>query len=121
MVALGYRYAGIMGTDESMIQELLTYSKDNAEKYWRLPFDEYLISKTKSELADLKNLDRSVHAWSSMGGTFLSQFLVNDEKYTHIDIAGAYLNGGEAYWKMPKWATGFGVESISLVLQQKLW
>jgi len=91
-----------MGTDRDMLDSLLTYSKNNTEKYIELPFADHFLEKTKSDIADLKNLDRSVHAGSSMGAAFLSNFLVNNEKYTHIDIAGAYINGAEAYGKMPK-------------------
>lgn len=113
MVALWYRYAGIMGTDEKMIDSILEYSKEHTEKYIRLPFDDLFVEKTKSKIADFNNLERSVHAGSSMGAAFLYNFLENNESYTHIDIAGTYINGWDAYGKMPKGMTGFGVESLS--------
>lgn len=116
IVALGHRYAGIMGNDETMIQSILDYSTEHTEQYVRLPFDEYFQEKTKSEIADYKNLDRSVMAGSSMGAAFLSNFLENNETYTHIDIAGVYINDTEAYGKMPKGMTGFWVESLSDIL-----
>lgn len=112
MVALGFRYAGIMGTDRKMLDRILKYSQSKTEKYVELPFGEHFMEKTKSKIADYKNLDRGVHAWSSMWWAFLSNFLVNDEKYTHVDIAGAYINEWDPYGKMPKWMTGFGVESL---------
>ncbi len=118
MVALGFRYAGIMGTDRQMLDTLLKYSKENTEKYIELPFADHFIEKTKSEIADFKNLDRTVHAGSSMWGAFLSNFLENNEKYTHIDIAGAYINEADPYGKMPKGMTGFGVESLSEILKK---
>jgi leucyl aminopeptidase len=118
MVALGFRYAGIMGTDRQMLDTLLEYSKENTEKYVELPFGEHFMEKTKSEIADYKNLDRGVYAWSSMWGAFLSNFLVNDEKYTHIDIAGTYINEWDPYGKMPKGMTGFGVESLSEIFKK---
>lgn len=118
MVALGFRYAGIMGTDRTMLDTLLKYSQENTEKYVELPFGEHFMEKTKSEIADYKNLDRGVYAGSSMGGAFLSNFLVNNEKYTHIDIAGAYINEWDAYGKMPKWMTGFWVESLAEIFKK---
>lgn len=117
MVALGFRYAGIMGTDRHMLDTILSYSKESTEQYIELPFDEHFLEKTKSKIADYKNLDRGVYAGSSMGGAFLHNFLENNEDYTHIDIAGAYLNGGDPYGKVNKWATGFWVESLSEVFQ----
>lgn len=116
MVALGYRYAGVMGTDAKLIQKIVSYGKKNPEQYSELPFDDHFIEKTKSEIADLKNLDRGVYAGSSMWGAFLSNFLENEELYTHIDIAGTYLNGGDPYGKVNKGATGFWVESLSEIL-----
>ena len=117
MVALGFRYAWVMGDDEQMIDRLLDYSKDNTEKYIRLPLDDHFMDKTKSDIADYKNLDRTVHAGSSMWGAFLKNFLQNDEAFTHLDIAGTYINEGEAYGKMPKWMTGFWVESLSNIFK----
>jgi len=107
MMALGYRYAGIMGNNKDMLEKILEYSKIHTEKYVELPFDDFFISKTKSEIADYKNLDRNVYAGSSMGGAFLSNFVENKEKFLHIDIAGAYINMSEPYGKMPKGMTGF--------------
>jgi len=118
MVALGFRYAGIMGTDRKMLDTLLKHSKESTEKYIELPFADHFIEKTKSKIADFKNLDRTVHAGSSMWGAFLSNFLENNEKYTHIDIAWAYINEADPYGKMPKGMTGFGVESLSEIFKK---
>lgn len=118
MMALGFRYAGIMGTDRVMLDTLLKYSQKNTEKYVELPFGDHFIEKTKSEIADYKNLDRWIYAGSSMGWAFLYNFLVNDEKYTHIDIAGAYINEWDPYGKMPKGMTGFWVESLSEIFRK---
>jgi leucyl aminopeptidase len=49
-----------------MLDTLLEYSKENTEKYVELPFGEHFMEKTKSEIADYKNLDRGVYAGSSM-------------------------------------------------------
>ncbi len=116
VVALGYRHAGVMGTDTKMIRTLTEYSSTHTEKYVELPFCEYMLEKTKSKIADYNNLDRNVHAGSSMWAAFLANFLENDELYTHIDIAGVYINEADAYGKVPKWMTGFWVESLSDIL-----
>lgn len=57
MVALGYRYSGVMGDDESTITHLLSSSLPS-ERYWRLPYDEYYLSKTKGKISDLQNLSQ---------------------------------------------------------------
>ncbi len=118
MVALGYRYAWIMWNDEEMISKFLDYSKNNFEKYNRLPFDDYFIEKTKSKIADLENLNRSVFAWSTMWAAFLSNFVLNDEKYTHLDIAGTALNSLEPYGYANQWMTWFWVDSLSTIFKE---
>ncbi|NDK07730.1 hypothetical protein EOM39_00615 [Candidatus Gracilibacteria bacterium] len=116
LFALGYRYAGIMGDDREIIESLLKYSKTNFEKYLELPFDNYYIEKTKSEIADYDNLREGIFAGSTMGGAFLYNFLLNKEKFTHIDIAGVANNSYEPYGLYAKGVTGFGVDSLSKLL-----
>jgi len=118
MVALGFRYAWIMWTDTKLIKKFLKYSENNFEKYNKLPFDNYFVEKTKSEIADLENLNRWVYAGSTMWAAFLYNFLMNDEDYTHIDIAWTALNSYEPYGLANKWMTGFWVDSVSKILSE---
>ena len=117
MVALGFRYAWIMWNDKEFINKFLDYSETNFEKYNKLPFDDYFVEKTKSEIADLENLNVWVKAWSTMWAAFLVNFCLNNEKYTHIDIAWTALNSYEPYWYANKWMTWFWVDSISYILK----
>lgn len=117
MVALWYRYAWIMWNDKKLIKKFIDYSKDNFEKYIELPFDNYFIEKTRaSNIADLENLNRWVYAWSSMWAAFLSNFILNNETYVHLDIAWTAINWFEAYWLFNKWMTWFWVDSLSSIL-----
>jgi len=118
MVALGFRYAGIMWSDEKLISKFLKYSENNFEKYNKLPYDNYFIEKTKSEIADLENLNKWVYAGSTMGAAFLSNFVLNNEEYTHLDIAWTALNSYEPYGLANKWMTGFWVDSVSSILME---
>ena len=117
MVALWYRYAWIMWSDKKLINTFIDYSKNNFEKYVELPYDNYFIEKTRSsQVADLENLNTWVYAGSSMWAAFLSNFLLNKEAYTHLDIAWPAINSFEAYWLYNKWMTGFWVDSLSEIL-----
>ena len=116
MMALGFRYAWIMGSDEKLINKFLKYSDKNFEKYNKLPYDNYFIEKTKSDIADLENLNSWVYAGSTMWAAFLSNFLMNNEKYTHLDIAWTAMNSYEPYGLYNKWMTGFWVDSVSSIL-----
>lgn len=117
VVALGFRYAWIMWNDDELIEKFLKYWEKNIEKYCRLPFDNYFVEKTKSEIADLKNLTMWIKAWSTMWAAFLANFCLNNEKYTHIDIAWTALNDYEAYAYVNKWMTWFWVDSFSNILK----
>ncbi len=117
MVALWFRYAWIMWNDKNLIKKFINYSNNNFEKYIELPFDNYFIEKTRSsKIADLENLNRWVFAWSSMWAAFLSNFVLNNETYIHLDIAWTALNSFEPYWLFNKWMTWFWVDSLSSIL-----
>ncbi len=118
MFALWFRYAWIMWSDNKLINKFLKYSDKNFEKYNKLPYDNYFIEKTKSEIADFQNLNSWVYAGSTMWAAFISNFLMNNEDYIHLDIAWTGLNSYEAYWLANKWMTGFGVDSISSILKE---
>ena len=110
MIALGYNYAWVMGNNKKIIEKL---EKNNTyEKYNKLPFDNYLIEKTKWKISDLKNLSEEVLAWASMGAAFLSNFCDKNEKFVHIDIAWVS-DRKDDFWVFPAWTTGFWVKSIS--------
>ncbi|MDD4150990.1 MAG: M17 family metallopeptidase [Candidatus Gracilibacteria bacterium] len=117
MYAIGYNYAGIMGTDKYIISKLLEQSKDNFEKYWQLPFSNFYIEKTKGEISDIKNLSEGVYAGATMGRAFLANFCDKGEKFIHIDIAGV-ANYPENYGLYSKGATGFGIDSLSKLFME---
>ncbi len=110
MAALGYNYAWVMGNNEKIINNIL--NNKSYEKYCRLPFDNYLIEKTKGKISDLKNLSSDVLAWASMWAAFLSHFCDKWENFVHIDIAWVS-DRKDDYWVFPAWATGFWVKSMS--------
>lgn len=110
MYALGYNYAGIMWDNRQIIDSLL--KNETFESYWELPLNDFYKEKTKWNISDLKNLTEWIYAGSTMWGAFLSNFCLNNEKFTHIDIAGVSFVK-EKYWLYNEWATWFWVDSLS--------
>ena len=55
MHALGQNYAGIIGTDQKVITEILA-NPAGEERFWQLPLDIDMIEQTKGEISDLKNV-----------------------------------------------------------------
>jgi len=111
--ALWYNYAWIMWDNRQIIDNLL--NNLTFESYWELPFNEFYIEKTKWTISDLINFTDWVYAWSSMWGAFLKNFCLNNEKFTHIDIAWVSLVK-EKYGLYNLWATAFWVDSLSKML-----
>ena len=116
MVALGSQAAGIMGNDETLIQNLISSGKKYGEKFWQLPLWEEYIDSLKSEVADMKN---SGARWggASAAGVFLQKF-VKDVKWAHLDVAGtAFLEKPQK--EFISGATGAGVRTIfGYILEQ---
>ena len=113
---LGYNYAGIIGNDQNLIDQILA-EKAGEERFWQLPLDADMIEKTKGEISDVKNVTSGYKAGSSMGAAFLAHFL-ESTPFVHLDIAGpAYRESAYSYF--PKGATGFGVMSLVGVLIKK--
>lgn len=113
MVALGDRFAGIMGNDPSLIKKLIKSSENTDELLWELPLHKDFSEIMKGKFADLRNIDDSTSylAGASKAAAFLQNF-VGKTKWAHIDMAGT------AYTKQPKacekeFATGFGVRLLA--------
>jgi len=53
-----------------------------------------------------------------MWAAFLSNFVLNWEKYTHLDIAGTALNSLEPYGYANLWMTWFWVDSLSTIFKE---
>ncbi|MDD5769349.1 MAG: leucyl aminopeptidase family protein [Candidatus Gracilibacteria bacterium] len=111
--ALGYNYAGIMGNNRQFIDNLL--NNETFEKYWELPFGDFYIEKTKGKISDLVNITELVYTGCSMGGAFLANFVLNNERFTHIDMVGPGFVK-EKYGLYNVGATGFGVDSLSKMI-----
>ncbi len=117
-VALGTRYAGIMG-DDSTVAKLDTAIKAAGEFAWPMPLAEDLRPLIDSDLADLQNSKVGNTAGGMIiGGLFLREFVGKKKgssqaiDWAHLDIAGPADNEGAGYGFIPKGATGSYVRSL---------
>lgn len=110
MVALGTQAAGIMGTSQKLINDLIKSGAQSGERLWQLPlYDEYKDG-LKSDVADIKN-SGSRWAGASSAGIFLKEFVKKEIKWAHLDIAGvAFLESPQK--ELCKGATGAGLRTI---------
>jgi len=110
VVALGHTAAGVMGTDDELVEEVRRAADRAGERVWPLPlWDEYR-ELMKSDIADVKNAGGRP-AGSISAGWFLREF-VDGFPWAHLDIAGtAYTERDEP--TRVKGPTGMGVRLFS--------
>lgn len=119
-VALGTRYAGVMG-DDAPVAEYLAAAERAGELAWQLPLPAYMRDDLDSSIADLVNAKIGDPAGGSLfAGLFLQHFIggVSDEEnapsipWVHLDIAGVGMNKGGPYGSTDKGPTGASVRSL---------
>ncbi len=110
MVALGPSIAGLMGNDESLIDEIRAAADRAGERVWPLPLPADYAKQFESNVADMKNIG-GAHGGALTAGLILEQFVADGICWAHLDIAGparAESDDGE----ISKGGTGFGVRTL---------
>jgi leucyl aminopeptidase len=88
LVALGNQVAAILGNDQKWIDQVLGAAKEQDEYMWQLPIINEWRQDIKSKIADLKNIGTPMRAGTAIGAAFLEEFIKNDIKWAHLDVAG---------------------------------
>lgn len=88
LVALGEEVCAVLGNDDKFTKELLTTAKATDEYMWELPIIPEWRNDMKSKTADLKNIGSKRFAGTATAAAFLENFIKNDIKWAHLDIAG---------------------------------
>jgi leucyl aminopeptidase len=86
VIALGHTATGVMGTDESLVQEVLSAGKRSGEPGWPLPMWDDYKELIKSDVADIKN-SGGRPAGTISAAMFLREF-AEGYPWVHLDIAG---------------------------------
>lgn len=93
VIALGHHTTGLLSNNDKLAEQLLTASKDAADKAWRLPIGEEYDAQLDSNFADMANIG------GRPGGTitaacFLARF-TESYPWAHLDIAGTAWSSGK--------------------------
>lgn len=115
-IALGNRYAGLMG-DEKAIKKVQQAAETTGELVWHMPLPDELRPLLNSDIADIANVKIGNRAGGMLiGGLFLREFVgtgsKTDPAWAHLDIAGPANNDSAAYGHTPKGATGVTVRTL---------
>ncbi len=110
VVALGTITSGIMGNNKELISNLIHTAEYSGEKFWELPMFKEYFNSLKSDIADMKNTGAR-QGGAMAAGLFLKEFVSDNVKWAHIDIAGtAYLEKPQG--EFIAGATGAGVRTL---------
>jgi leucyl aminopeptidase len=111
-IALGKACAGLFSNYESFSNLIKKAAKESGERVWELPlFDEY-FDELKSAHADFRNSGDSPSHGSQKGAMFIKQFIKDETKWAHLDIASVANDLSLPYTKKSN-ATGYGVKLLT--------
>ena len=111
MVALGPKIAGLMGNNDSWIEQIEAASDLTGERVWHLPLPADYRKQVESSVADMKNIG-GPHGGALTAGLILQEFVADGIPWAHLDIAGpAFTDSDDA--EITKGGTGFGVRLLA--------
>ena len=115
MVALGPKIAGLMGNNDSWIEQIEAASDLTGERVWHLPLPADYRKQVESSVADMKNIG-GPHGGALTAGLILQEFVADEIPWAHLDIAGpAFTDSDDA--EITKGGTGFGVRLLAELAQ----
>jgi leucyl aminopeptidase len=115
MRALGADIAGVMGTDQGLVDLIRSAGEATGEPVWQLPIGATYRAELDSDVADLKNLG-GANAGASTAAEFLAHF-AKDVPWAHVDIAGVAATASPKGWKT-RGMSGFGARLLVDVLER---
>jgi leucyl aminopeptidase len=116
LVALGNQVCAILGNDQKWIHEILESAKSCDEYMWQLPIIEEWRHDIKSKIADIKNIGTPMRAGTAIGAAFLEEFIKNDIKWAHLDIAGVVDSQSHLPYCTAHGASGLIVRTLTHLL-----
>lgn len=114
IISLGSEFAGLFSNSDDISEKITNSAKSVGEPVWRFPLSPAYDKLLDSNIADIKNVQRSgpgAGAGSITAAQFLQRFIEGETKWAHLDIAGTA-------WKTtddprePSWGTGYGVRLL---------
>jgi leucyl aminopeptidase len=116
LVALGNQVCAILGNDQKWVEEILKSAKEKDEYMWQLPIINEWRQDIKSKIADLKNIGTPMRAGTAIGAAFLEEFIKNDVKWAHLDVAGVVDSQSHLPYCSAHGASGLMIRSLTHLL-----
>ncbi len=119
LVALGTEVCAVLGNDDKFIKNVLGSAKSSDEYMWQLPIIPEWEKDMKSNIADLKNIGSTRFAGTATAAAFLKNFIKNDIKWAHLDIAGVCDSQKHLPYCPAKGGSGIIVRTLHHLLTNK--
>lgn len=116
LVALGNQVCGILGNDQKWINEIMGAAKAQDEYMWQLPIINEWRNDIKSKIADLRNIGTPMRAGTAIGAAFIEEFVKNDVKWAHLDVAGVVDSQSHLAYCPQSGASGLIVRTLTHLL-----
>ena len=107
--ALGPKMAGVLGSNQSFIDQVRGAADKADEPVWQLPLERDYRRFLDSNVADMKNVG-GPYAGAITAALFLAEF-TGDVPWAHLDIAGPMNSDGDDGW-LSRGATGYGTRLL---------
>lgn len=112
VVGLGEEIAALMGNDPKFSNDVLDAAAAAGEKMWEMPLEARYRKLLESQIADLRNIATSSYGGSLTAGLFLQEFVPENTKWAHLDIAGPAYAERPLSSYLGKGGSGFGVRTL---------
>ena len=109
MAALGPKIAGVLGSNQDFVDQVIGASSTADEPVWQLPLERSYRKFLDSNVADIKNVG-GPYGGAITAALFLNEF-TGDVPWAHLDIAGPMNVDGDDGW-LSRGATGFGTRLL---------
>ncbi|WP_419935637.1 leucyl aminopeptidase [Candidatus Palauibacter sp.] len=110
VIALGHHAVAVLTASDGLADELAAAGERTGERTWPLPLWKEYRAQLDSHIADIKNIGGR-GGGTITGGWFLREFVADDVRWAHLDIAGTAWAEEARGWQ-PKGATGVGVRLV---------
>jgi leucyl aminopeptidase len=114
-IALGDVNTAVLGTDQELIDEIISAGQEVGEKFWQLPLDKEYSKQIKSDIADIKNVGGR-KAGTITAAAFLKEF-TDGVAWAHLDFAGTAW-GDDAKPYRSKGPTGIAVRTLIKIVDR---
>jgi leucyl aminopeptidase len=111
LVALGSRTSAVMANDDAVRDAVVAAARSAGEQMWPMPLPQELRKSMDSPVADIANMGEK-YGGMLVAGVFLKEFVGEDVRWVHLDIAGPAWNESSPHGYTPKGGTGHAVRTL---------